>query len=126
MEELVQISLPAALVNKLDQVANLRHTDLATIVSQAIERYLREQAHQEIEQEQQAYAAQHAQLLATYAGQYIAMYHGQVIDHDENRAALSQRVRNRFDRAPVLITPVLAQPQQTIIVRSPRLLEQTP
>jgi predicted transcriptional regulator len=126
MEELVQISLPAVLVNKLDEVANLQHTDLATVVSQAIERYLREQAHQEIEQEQQAYAAQHAQLLTKYAGEYIAMHHGQVIDHDENRAALSQRLRKRFGRTSVLITPVLAQPQQTITVRSPRLLEHTP
>lgn len=126
MEELVQISLPAVLVNELDQVANLQHTDLVTIVSRAIERYLREQAHQDIEQEQRAYAAQHTQLLSTYAGQYIAMHHGQVVDHDENRAILSQRVRKRFGRAPVLITPVLAQPQQTITVRSPRLSEHTP
>lgn len=76
---------------------------------------------QDIEQEQRAYTAQHAQLLTTYAGQYIAMRHGQVVDHDDNRAALSQRVRARFGRAPVLITPVLAQPQQTITARSPRL-----
>jgi len=125
MEELVQISLPAVLVNELDQVANVQHTDLVTIVSQAIERYLREQAHEDIEREQEAYAAQHAQLLATYAGQYIAMHHGRVVDHDENRAALGHRVRARFGCAPVLITPVLEQPQQIITVRSPRFLERT-
>ncbi len=123
MEEFVQISLPAILVNELDQVASLQHTDLVTIVSQAIEHYLQELAHEDIEREQQAYVAQHAQLLAVYAGQYVAIYQGQVVDYDEDRAALGRRVRARFGHAPVLITPVLAQPQQTIVVRSPRLLE---
>lgn len=126
MEANVQISLPAVLVNELDQVAHVQHTDLITLVTHAIEQYLRERAHQDIEQEQDAYSAQHAQLLTQYAGQYIAMRYGQVVDHDGDRANLSRRVRARYGRAPVLITPVLAQPEQIITVRSPRLLERNP
>ena len=84
---------------------------------------IREQAQQAIEQEQRAYAAQHPQLVAQYAGEYIAMHHGEVVDHDADRAALGRRVRARYGHTPVLITPVLAQPQQVITVRSPRLKE---
>ena len=117
MEATIQISLPAVLVSELDQVATIQHTDLTVLVTQAIERYLKERAYQDIEQEQNAYSAQHAQLLTEYAGQYIAMHHGKVVDHDSARADLSRRVRARYGRVPVLITPVLAQPEQTITVR---------
>jgi len=77
----------------------------------------------QIDREQQAYEAQHSQLLEEYAGQYIAMYQGEVVDHDEDSGGLWQRVRKRYGKEPVLITPVLQEARQTIVVRSPRLLE---
>ena len=77
----------------------------------------------QIDREQQAYEAQHSQILKKYAGQYIAMRHGKVIDYDTDRVAISQRVRTRFGNEPVLITPVLSEARQTIVVRSPRLVE---
>jgi predicted transcriptional regulator len=117
MEEQVQISLPATLVEELSQAASTRHTDLTAVLTQAIEHYLREQAQHAIEREQREYAAQHSQLVAQYKGEYIAMYDGEVVDHDADRAALGRRVRARYGRAPVLITPVLAQPRQVITVR---------
>lgn len=123
MEKQMQISLPAALVEELAQTAETQQTDLTTVMIQAVEHYLRVQAQQAIDREQRAYAAQHAQLASRYAGEYIAMYQERLVDHDLDRAALGQRVRARYGRAPVLITPVLAQPQQVITVRSPRLQE---
>ncbi len=77
----------------------------------------------QIDREQQAYEAQHSQLLKKYAGQYIAMRHGKVVDHDEDSVELWQRVRKNYGKEPILITPVLDQPRQVITVRSPRLLE---
>lgn len=77
----------------------------------------------QIDHEQQAYEAQHSQILKKYAGQYIAMRRGEVIDHDSDRVVISQRVRTRFGNEPVLITLVLSEARQTIVVRSPRLVE---
>ena len=53
----------------------------------------------------------------------IPMYQGEVVDHDEDSGGLWQRVRKRYGKEPVLITPVLQEARQTIVVRSPRLLE---
>ena len=77
----------------------------------------------QIDREQQAYEAQHSQLLKKYAGQYIAMRHGKVVDHDADSVELWHRVRKNYGKEPVLITPVLDEPRQVITVRSPRFLE---
>lgn len=78
---------------------------------------------EQIDREQQAYEAQHSQILKKYAGQYIAMRHGKVVDHDEDSVELWHRVHKNYGKEPILITPVLDEPRQVITVRSPRLLE---
>lgn len=88
-----------------------------------VERPLAEKRLDQIDREQRTYEAQHARLLALYAGQYIAMRQGQVVDHDTDRVALGQRVRARYGFEPILITPVRQEVRQTMVVRSPRLLE---
>lgn len=124
MERQVAISLPDDWIEQLNRTADSQNTDLATVLKQAVEHYLSEQARRAIDREQVAYTERHAELLERYAGQYIAIQHGEVIDHDDDRVALSQRIRARYGRSPVFITPVLAQAQQTITVPSPYLREQ--
>lgn len=77
----------------------------------------------QIDREQQAYETQHSQLMEKYAGQYIAMRHGKVVEHDPDRVALSKRVRDKYGNQPILITLVQPELRQTIIVRSPHLVE---
>ena len=125
MEKQIQLSLPEHIVDKLRQAATLREMDIPRLLDKVVGQYLEENGVAQIEKEQQAYEAQHAQLLEQYTGEYIAMQHGQVIDHDSDRVALSQRVRARYGNAPILITPVLAQTRQILLVRSPRLREKT-
>lgn len=79
----------------------------------------------QIDREQQAYEAQHGQILEEFADQYIAMRHGKVVDHDGDRVAISQRIRAKFGNEPILITPVLTEARQTIFMRSPRVLEES-
>jgi predicted transcriptional regulator len=77
---------------------------------------------QAIAGETQAYLRQHAALLAQYHGRYIAMLEGKVVDDDADEVALSRRVRARYGKQPVLITPVLREPIQSVTVHSPRLM----
>jgi hypothetical protein len=134
---MVQVSLPEHTIGKLRQMAERKGTDISELLDRAIERYLADEPSihdqgweveqdgqiAQIEREQQAYEAQHKRLLVKYGGQYIAMRQGKVVDHDEDSSALWQRVHKRFGRQPILITPVLHETRQTIVVRSPRLLE---
>jgi hypothetical protein len=81
-----------------------------TLVSEAIRRYLWELDREKISQETAAYHRQHTQIKAAYLGQYIAMLNGQVVDHDTDFASLHQRVRQRFEHTPVMMTLVEDQP----------------
>ena len=123
MEKQVQVMLPQHLFDKLHKVAEQRQTDILHLLDQVMENYLAQDSLAQIEVEQRAYEAQHAELSTRYTGEYIAMHRGQVIDHDSDRVALSRRVRASYGNAPILITPVLAEARQTIRVRSPHLRE---
>lgn len=132
---MTEIALPDQVVERLQQVASQKQINIAELLVRAVEFYLANDVAMEededawefeqklvIDREMQAYLQQHEQLLATYRGQSIAMHNGEVIDHDPDEVALSQRVRAQYGKEPVLITPVLPEPIQTIFVRSPRLL----
>lgn len=132
---MTEIALPDQVVERLQQVASQKQINIAELLVRAVEFYLANDVAMEededawefeqklvIDREMQAYLQQHEQLLTIYRGQSIAMHNGEVIDHDPDEVALSQRVRARYGKEPVLITPVLPEPIQTIFVRSPRLL----
>jgi metal-responsive CopG/Arc/MetJ family transcriptional regulator len=135
--EMIQVSLSEHIIGKLRQMAERKGTDISELLDRAIERYLADEPSipdqgwgverdgqiAQIEREQQAFETQHKRLLEKYGGQYIAMRHSKVVDHDEDSSALWQRVHKRFGRQPILITPVLHETRQTMVVRGPRLLE---
>lgn len=71
-----------------------------------------------IRKEQAAYEEQHPELFKLYADKYIAMIDGAVIDHDIDKIALKERLRVQFGKQTIFVTPVLAEPMQTIMMRS--------
>jgi len=132
----MQVSLPQQTVEKLRRLAIRKKTGVSELLNQVVEKYLTEEVAsplnarqderlEQIAREQQAYETQHNELFRQYAGQYIAMRGGQMVDHDADRAALGKRVRARFGKETLLITPVLDQPCREFIVRSPHLVERT-
>ncbi len=48
------------------------------------------------------------------------MYQGQVVDDDADQLALLTRIEGKYPHTPVLITPVVAEPEEIYTVRSPR------
>lgn len=76
-----------------------------------------------MEQEQVAFQAQHQQLLIQYRGQYVAMFQGKVVDHDDDKVALVDRLDKSHPDQVVLIKLVTEQPERVIQVRSPHLLK---
>lgn len=126
------VALRDNLAQQLSREAERQETSIEDLVNDWLEEYLWEQAGErakierqarrdKIRQENQAYYAMHDQLKKTYRGQHVAIHEGQLVDHDPDPMALVRRVRQRFGRAPVLITPVQDQPYQEFTIRSPRL-----
>ena len=140
---MIQIALPDPIFERLQNAALQTSTNLSELLVQAVEFYLASvpenklnskdaildsddqweiEQQNAIERELQAYRQQHPHLLTQYQGKSIAMLNGKVIDHDLDETQLSQRIRFAYGKQPILITPVLAQPEQTIFVRSPRFV----
>jgi hypothetical protein len=122
---MAQISLTGRTLESLQRVAARKGTGIGDLLNSIIEKYVADERLRQIDREQQAFEAQHNQLRKRYRGQYIAMSQGRVIDHDMDEAALWKRVHNLFGDEPVLISPVLETARQTILIRSPHLLEKT-
>ena len=57
-----------------------------------------------------------------YVGQYVAVLRGEVLDHDDNRLALAQRIRARYPETPILITAAETRAPREFQIRSPHLV----
>jgi hypothetical protein len=73
-----------------------------------------------VEREKLTYLALHPLLLEKYLGEHIAIHGGELVDHDADGVALSQRIYARFPEEFVWIAPVKLQPVEEWVVRSPR------
>ena len=105
---------------KLQQLAAQVGETPVALAERAVRAFLRDAARKAMRREAQAYRAQHSTLHQQYAGRYIAMYQGRVVDDDSDQLALLARIEKQYPDQPVLITPVLAEPEETYTVRSPR------
>ncbi len=73
--------------------------------------------------EEIAYQAMHDKLRQTHLGQHVAIYDKQVVDYDTSGTALYKRVRQKYPNQFVLITPVEERAEEVIVMRSPRLIQ---
>ena len=73
-----------------------------------------------IDQEMEAYRAMHVKLKQRFLGKYVAIHDGELVDHDADRRALFQRVRQKYGSAAVLITPVEEKAEREFLMLSPR------
>lgn len=107
------VAVEPELYQRVQEAAQAYNASVEDILTEAVRRYLWELDRQKVSEESRVYREQHAQLKPRYLGQYIAMHDGQVIDHDPDFIALRQRVRERFGRAPVMITLVEESAERT-------------
>jgi hypothetical protein len=73
-----------------------------------------------VDREMQAYVAMHPQLKQQFLGKHVAIYGGELIDMDDNFAALYARIDAKYPDEFVWLTPVEEEAIPTIVVRSPR------
>ena len=75
---------------------------------------------QAMDREEAAFQRLHPQLKKTLKGMYVAIYEGQLVDHDADQVALYLRVKAKYGQTFVWIAPVLAEPEEMYMIRSPR------
>jgi Family of unknown function (DUF5678) len=75
-----------------------------------------------VDREMEAYIAMHPMLKEQYFGKYVAVYQGELIDSDDDPAALTERIDNQFPDEFVWLTQVGPEPIETIVILSPRII----
>jgi len=100
------VAVEPELYRRVEEAALEQEASVSEVLAEAVLHYLWELDRRKISEESKIYRQRHAELKAQYLGQYIAMHNGQVVDHDTDFQALQQRIRQRFERTPVMITLV--------------------
>jgi len=100
------VAVELELYRRVEEAALEQEASVSEVLAEAVQRYLWELDRHKISEESKIYRQRHAELKAQYLDQYIAMHNGQVVDHDTDFQTLRQRIRQRFERTPVMITLV--------------------
>ncbi len=126
MNKQIMLTLPEQVYDQVEQIARAdsRAVEdvLAEVIKQSVPIFSIDPDRPAMLREQAAYRAMHPDLLERHQGQYVAVYQGQVIDHDADDLALSERVRQQLPSAVVLIRQVLPQTERVLHFRSPHLV----
>jgi hypothetical protein len=76
----------------------------------------------DVEREMEAFITLHPSLKEQYMGQHVAIYHGQLIDHDQDFAALYGRIDKAYPEEFVWMATVEDEPLPTFRHLSPRFV----
>ena len=113
------VTLRPDLSDTLQVSAQQQDTTVDNLVNEAVERYVREEQRHKIDREIVAFEQLHPQLWRTMPGQWVAVNNGKVVDQDQDRATLYQRIRATFGRTAVLIRQVKTVVADEIWIRTP-------
>lgn len=128
----ITVKLPDGLYRKAQRFAHRHQQDIDEAISALLEQALSAGEAEEtldwsepdpaVEREMQAYIAMHPMLKQKYFGQHVAIHGGQLIDHDQDFAALFARIEQAYPDEFVWLATVEEEPLPTFNIRSPRLV----
>jgi hypothetical protein len=129
----ITVHLPDSLYQRTRQFAERHQQEMGDAISALIEEGLAAQNSEDkmldwtqpdpaVDREMEAYIAMHPTLKQKYFGKHVAIYHGELIDMDDDMAALFARIDAKYPDEFVWLTQVGPEAIETIAVRSPRLL----
>ncbi len=79
----------------------------------------------ETDENLRAYLNDYDTLKRNYLGQHVAYVDGRIVDHDENRDLLAERVWKQYPTKDILIQPVEETPLRVVRMRRPgRVIEE--
>ncbi len=109
----VTVNISSTLYERARKLAEQRQQDVNEVLSAALDEGLetiQKPSDAGVAREKAAYQRLFPALAAQYAGQHVAIYGGELVDHDEDGIALSQRIYNQYPHEFVWITKVTNQP----------------
>ena len=100
-----EIIVHEPLASQIRQEAAQAGVDAENLIATAVRHYRFQAQRRKIETEAEWWRGVSAGVRALYAGESVAVHDKVVIDHDRDEEALRQRIRARYGKTPILITP---------------------
>lgn len=123
----ITIKLPDRLYLEAKQIAESKKEEIEDVIVQSINFQNNESKDQKsqmemvISKEQEAFEKLHPELIETHLGSYVAISGGNLIDSDEDKRILYQRVYQKFPHRHIFIKQVEDIPIGEINFRSPKI-----
>jgi hypothetical protein len=128
MIEQITVSIPQKLYQRVRELARLRNQPVDDVLVDVLDRalpvdepYPSNDEDNAMEREMQAFIQMHPVLKKKYLGQHVAIFGSQLIDMDEDYAALYERIDAQYPDQFVWMATVEDEPIPTLVFRSPRL-----
>jgi hypothetical protein len=116
------LQISEELAEKIHKEAKTRGVSIEEYLNSAIRRERTLAARQKIEQEQEWWLSLSLKERAKLEGEFVAVHNKKLIDHDEDKVALTRRIREKYGSIPILIMP--AEGPRELNMYSPRLVRQ--
>jgi hypothetical protein len=126
----VTLTIPERLYERARQLAAQRHMNVEEVLTKVLDatedalEMLVPEWDEAVEREMAAYIALHPLLWEKYPCQHVAIYDGELVDRDEDYGALYERIEERYPDEFVWLTTVKEEPIETLVMRSPRFMEE--
>jgi hypothetical protein len=121
----VTLQISPQLYQRAQRIAKKRHQEVQDVLLESL--VLNDEDNdltddEVIWREEMAFQRLHPELVQRYLGEFVAVLEGKVIDHDIDQVALYKRIRQRYPKQFVLISPVTKNPVEEYVFRSPRFV----
>lgn len=107
--------LSEPLASQIRREAAAQGVNADTLIKEALRHYHFKIQKEKIFAESSWWQSCSPETRAPYGEEYVAIHNQQVVDHDPDVEALRQRVRARYGKTAILITPAKGQPELRII-----------
>ncbi|MEI2609608.1 MAG: DUF5678 domain-containing protein [Candidatus Promineifilaceae bacterium] len=118
------VPLKADLLESVQKLADEQGVAVENVLEDMVRQYLHQNRRENIRQENEHFVQMHPELIKRYKGHQVAIHQGKLVDHDRDLDKLVERIKARFGRTPVLITPVTDEPSFLFSVRRPQMIVQ--
>ncbi len=110
-----KIVLDEPLATQIRREAEAQGMDVEAFVEAAIKHYRFKMQKEKIDVEAQWWRTQLEDVRKRYSGEFVAVHHQEVVDHDRDEEALQKRIRAKFGKTTIYITPAAGRRELRIV-----------
>ena len=110
-----EIVLREPLSSQIQNDAEVGGVSVETLIEDALRHYRFQSQRKKIDAEAEWWRAVSPETRAGYAGEFVAIHDRQVVDHDRDEDTLRKRIRAKFGKTAVLLTPAEGQRELRIV-----------